>query len=170
MRETEHKQKEEWRKFFLEWKKVIRNPSLSVYAKVILFNTLLYRSDNEGWYISERKFAKDLGISKGTASNAIDEAIKNGWLSTNKAKERKRRKLRLSGFLQAPVRVSEKPNIWVSSKPTKYQREYQNNSSFENERRTGQMEKALTKEDTSRFMEKMRSQYKFLKRKQNGNG
>jgi len=157
--------KQQWQVFYKNWKEIWRNPEVSIYIKVVLYNISLYRSDNEGWYISERKLADDLGIGKESASKAIDEAIKNGWLLTNNTKERKRRKLRLSGPLQAPVRVSAKPNNWVSSKPTKYQREYQNNNSFKKETREGKMEKALTSEEMGKRIEALRKKPNSLWRK-----
>ncbi|MBM3205262.1 helix-turn-helix domain-containing protein [Candidatus Shapirobacteria bacterium] len=159
------KRKEKWRNFFKEWKKIWRNPQIKPITKVLLFDVFLYRSDGEGWCLSERKLADDLGVGKETVSRAISEAIKKGWLLTNNTKERKRRKLRLSGFLRSPSWVSTKPNIWVSTKPSKYQREYQNNNSFKDETREGKMTKVLTPEELSRRIGEFRGENNYLWRR-----
>ena len=157
MREKEHNQKDKWRKFYENWKRVWRNPEISVYTKVILQDVFFYRSDGEGWNISERKFAEDLNISRGRVRKSIKEAIKNGWLLTNGAKERQRRKLRLSGPLRSPAWATRKPNNWDSREPTKYQREYQNNNSSKEDIREGEMTKALSHKEGRKRMEQLRA-------------
>lgn len=152
---NQDRQKQKWRKFFSNWKRVWRDSSIPLSVKAILFDILLYRSDSEGWYISERKLAKDLGIGKQTASNAIDYAVKNGWLLTGSTKERERRKLRLSGLLQSPNWVSPKPNPWVSVKPSKYQRKYQDNNTSKSKKK-GEMTKALSPEEQHRRIKEMK--------------
>ncbi|WKZ25448.1 MAG: hypothetical protein QY322_03625 [bacterium] len=127
MKEIDIKQKEKWKLFFKNWKGLWRNPSISTNTKAVIFNLFLYRSDDEGWCVSERKMAGDLGIGKNTASKAIDEATSMGYLLTNKSKQRERRKLRLSGSLRSPTWTTDKPKVWVSSEPTKYQSKYKNN-------------------------------------------
>lgn len=165
MRETEHKQKEKWREHYENWKRIWRNPEVSVYTKVILQDLFFYRSDGEGWYVSERKFVKDLNISRGRVRKSINEAIKNGWLLTNETKEKQRRKLRLSGSLRSPDWTIRKSSIWVSREPIKYQREYQNNSSFENGEREGKMTKLLSLEESSKYIEAVRRKNSFLWRR-----
>lgn len=117
-----------WTTFFDNWKKVVRNPEVSVYTKAVLIDVWLYRSDSVGWYISERKLARDLGVTKQTISNAIKYAVQNELLITGESKERERRKLKLAGFLQSPDKFHTKSSNWVTRKPIKYQIEYQNNN------------------------------------------
>ena len=139
------KQRAKWRNWYENWKQIWRDPTVPLSVKAVLFNVHLYRSDEKGWYISERKMAKDLGISKGTASAAIDDAIKKGCLIASNGKERRRRKLRLSGFLRSPDRVSTKPKVWVSDKPSKYQSKYQSNNDLDiSNKRTGKMDRPLS--------------------------
>lgn len=114
-------------RFYANWKKIWRDPSLSVYGKAALYNIYLYRSDGEGWFISERKMAKDLGISKNTASKALDEIIQKEYVYTNNKGERVSRKLRLSGSLLNPARDSRKSKNRVTARPTKYKRKYKKN-------------------------------------------
>lgn len=123
--------KDKWSTFFDNWKMFIRNPNISVYEKVIVYDVFLYRSDNEGWCISERKMANDLGIAKETASKYIDSAIKRGFLLASTNIERKRRKLRLSGKLRSPDWARKKPKKWARKKPSKYQYKYQDNTKNE---------------------------------------
>ncbi|MCX6706105.1 MAG: hypothetical protein NTV24_03330 [Candidatus Woesebacteria bacterium] len=154
MEEVRAKQKKLWRSFFENWKKVWRNPNISVYEKATLYNAFLYRSDGEGWSISERKMAKDLGISKGKASKSIDGLREKGLL-LGERKERKRGKLRLPGLLRNPVWVTTKPNTWVTGSPNKYQTEEQrNNTSFKE--RTGKLEKAMTPEQLHAKIQQLR--------------
>lgn len=147
MKNKDRKQK--WRVFFQNWKKIWRNPDISPYTKLTLFNVFLYRSDEKGWRISERELASDLGIGKQTASDAIDDAIKRKWLTASNGKERKRRKLRLSGSLRSPVWASLKPRNWAPTKPSKYQSKYQSNNSSKKEerKREGKMTKALSQKE-----------------------
>lgn len=152
-----------WAKFFENWKKVWRNPKIHWSVKLVLFNVLLYRSDEKGWYISERKMAADFGMGKETVSKAIDYAISHKLLLTGENNfERKRRKLRLSGSLRSPGWASLKPNNWVSTKPSKYQGKYQsNNSSFKEEKtREGKMTKALTSEETKKRTQELKEKSK----------
>ncbi|MFH1792611.1 MAG: hypothetical protein ABH819_03105 [Patescibacteria group bacterium] len=158
--EIDTKQKEKWSRFYRNWKPFWRNPEISVYEKVILQNIFFYRSDNQGWCISERKMAEDLGISKETASKYIDKLVARGLILTNR-KERKRRNMRLSGLLRSPVWTTEKPNIWTTEKPSKYQSKYQiNNVSNSSNKRNGKMEKILTPVEIHERIKKLKGEYK----------
>jgi hypothetical protein len=154
IKKTNTEKKGKWSLFYKNWKSSWRNPNISIYSKAILFNIFLYRSDGEGWYISERKMAKDLGISKETASKAIDDLLKRGFILGHR-KERKRGKLRLSGFLRSPDWITSKPNDWTTEKPSKYQSKYQinNNLDFSN-KRNGTMEKVLTGDELHKLIQK----------------
>jgi len=156
----EHKtpsQTVKWRIFFENWKFVWRNPEIKVYEKTVLFNVYLYRSDKEGWSISERKMSKDLGISKGRASKAIDELISRGLLISDR-KERKRGKLRLSGLLRSPDWSLIKPKSWVTDRPTKYQNKYLNNKDFEiSDKRNGKMNKILTPDELHQRIQELKN-------------
>lgn len=110
--------KQRWAAYFSEWKRIWLNPNVPWYVKLILRTVELYRSDEKGWNISERKFAKELGISKETASKGIDFALKERLL-LGESKERKRRKLRLSAPLRSPGWARGKSKSWASEKGSK---------------------------------------------------
>jgi len=148
--------KGEWDAFYRNWKAVWRNPEIGVYEKATLFNVFLYRSDHEGWCISERKMASDLHISKNRASMAIKVLMKRGLIFGNGG-ERKRRKLRLSESLQSPNWISAKPNNWIPREPTKYQDKYQNNNEFKNsDKRAGKMEKILSPDQLHKRIQELK--------------
>lgn len=150
-------QKGKWSAFYKNWKAIWRNPEIGVYEKAALFNVFLYRSDHEGWCISERKMASDLHISKNRASKAISVLMNRGLLLGN-GEERKRRKLRLTGSLRSPDWVSVKPNNWVSKEPTKYQSKYQNNNEFKiSDKRTGKMEKTFSPDQLHKKIQELRN-------------
>lgn len=137
--------KEKWKKFFKNWQGVVRNPNISKNEKCILIDVWLYRSDGEGWYLSERKLAKEFGMGKQTVSKAIDRLVERGLLIKDNSKERERRKLKLSGLLRNPVWIPKNPSSWVSHEPIKYISKYRSNKSFDqNEEK---VTKALTPEE-----------------------
>ncbi len=153
--------KGKWGAFYRNWKTFWRNPEINVYEKVALFNIFLYRSDDEGWCISERKMANDLGIGKETASKSIGGLIRRGFILANRS-ERKRSKLRLTGSLRSPDWVTTKPNNWATKEPTKYQSKYQNNNEFENsDKRTGKMEKTLSPEQLTKRIHELKERMKL---------
>ena len=148
--------KGEWDVFYRNWKSVWRNPEIGVYEKAALFNVYLYRSDHEGWCISERKMASDLHISKNRASMAIKVLMKRGLIFGNGG-ERKRRKLRLSESLRSPNWISAKPNIWIPRESNKYQSKYQNNNELKNsDKRTGKMEKILSPDQLHKRIQELK--------------
>lgn len=138
--------KDNWKKFFKNWKEVVRNPLISKNEKCILFDVWLYRSDGEGWYLSERKLANDFGMGKQTVSKAIDRLVERELLIKDNSKERERRKLKLSGLLRSPVSIQSNPRVWVSYEPTKYIRKYRINKSFNQKE---EVSRALTPEEMS---------------------
>lgn len=153
--------KKHWSNFYREWKTFWRNPDITIYEKAVLFNVYLYRSDGEGWSISERKMANDLGISKETASKCID-ALMRKCLVLCSRKERKRGKMRLAGFLRSPVWTTQKPNIWTMEKPSKYQREYQSNKDIDKSLiRIGTIGKALSGEELHKRIQKLQGSNKI---------
>jgi hypothetical protein len=154
--------KKKWQKFFKKWKEIWRDPEISVYVKAVIFDVFLYRSDNQGWCISERKFSNDLGISKQSASKAIDQAIKKGFLLSSKNEERKRRKLRLSGSLRSPVWRSVEPSNWGIETPNKYQSKYQKNNNFNKYKEIDKNGKILSKKEFREKIRAIRSSYSFL--------
>lgn len=153
--------KKRWRKFFENWKEIWRNPAAPIYTKAVLFNIFLYRSDEMGWHISERRMAKDLGIGKETASKAIDYLLRKQLITTGENKERKRRRLKLSGSLRSPDWVFNKPKDWTGEKPNKYQKEYQNNNSSKKEGiREGKMVKLLSPEELHERIQALKNRSK----------
>lgn len=93
----------EWPKYYENQKKLWYDPSVSIYVKGIVRLVELHRSDSKGWSISVRRIASLLGISTNTAIKYIDKTIQLGLIETSQTYQRRRRKLRLSVSLRAPV-------------------------------------------------------------------
>lgn len=92
-----------WAAYFKAHKEVWHNPQISPYVKCFIGLLQLHRSDSQGWSLSIRLVSQYLGIAPNTARKAINEALKEGLIETNTKLPRKRRKLRLSVSLRAPV-------------------------------------------------------------------
>jgi len=92
-----------WAAHFKAHKEVWHNPKISPYVKCFIGLLQLHRSDSQGWSLSIRLVSKYLGIAPNTARKIINEALKEGLIETNTKIPRKRRKLRLSASLRAPV-------------------------------------------------------------------
>ena len=92
-----------WAKYYENQKRLWYDPSVPIVVKAIVRLVELHRSDSKGWSISVRRVAELLGISTNTVLKAIDKALDSGYLEADKRIQRKRRKLRLSVSLRAPV-------------------------------------------------------------------
>lgn len=101
MEETASRTK--WAKYYENQKKIWYNTNTSIYVKAILRIVELHRSDSKGWSLSIRKIAGLLGITTNTTLKYVNEAINSGLLESSGNHQRKRRKLRLSVSLRAPV-------------------------------------------------------------------
>ncbi|KKS05077.1 MAG: hypothetical protein UU56_C0001G0044 [Candidatus Curtissbacteria bacterium GW2011_GWA2_41_24] len=95
--------KGKWSKYYQNQKEVWYDPSNSIYEKVILRLVELHRSDSKGYSISIRRISTALHIATGTAQKYVNELIAKGFLESTARVPRKRRKLRLSVLLRAPV-------------------------------------------------------------------
>src|SRR3989344_2743862 len=120
--------KGKWSKYYQNQKEAWYDPSNSIYEKVILRLVELHRSDSKGYSISIRRISTALHIATGTAQKYVNELIAKGFLESTARVPRKRRKLRLSVLLRAPVEFgnSKQTNLsdWkeqvVSTTKTKY--------------------------------------------------
>lgn len=92
-----------WAKYYQNHKRFWCDPNIKWEVKLVVRTVELHRSDSKGWSISVRKMSEYLGISINTARKAINKAIDSGYLESTSRVQRKRRKLRLSVSLRAPV-------------------------------------------------------------------
>ena len=101
--ETADKTNKKWALYYQHQKEVWYDPDIPIYVKGIVRLVELHRSDSKGWSISVRKIAALLGISSNTALKYLDKSLKLGLIECSPTRQRKRRKLRLSVSLRAPV-------------------------------------------------------------------
>lgn len=99
-----------WTKYYESQKKVWYDPDVPIYVKAIVRIVELHRSDSKGWSLSIRKIAALLGVTPNTALKYTDTALDLMFLESNGNHQRKRRKLRLSVSLRAPVEF-DNPNL-----------------------------------------------------------
>lgn len=92
-----------WSAYYEAQKKIWHDPDISPYVKCFIRLLELHRGDSKGWSLSIRLVSKYLGIAPNTARKIISQAIKAGLVESNSVTPRKRRKLRLSASLRAPV-------------------------------------------------------------------
>lgn len=100
---TEEDRKKRWRIYFENQKRIWYDPKVPLHVKAIVRVVELHRSDSKGWSISVFRFMSLLGLSKNTILRAINQAISMKMIEADTNVQRKRRKLKLSGSLRAPV-------------------------------------------------------------------
>lgn len=101
--ETPDNKSRNWSKYYENQKKLWYDPHISVYIKALVRIVELHRSDSKGWCISIRRIVSELGITRNTVLKHLNDAIDKGYIETSSREERKRRKLKLSVSLRAPV-------------------------------------------------------------------
>ncbi len=92
-----------WATYYEAHKEVFHNPKVSPYVKCFIRLLELHRGDSRGWSLSVRLVSKYLGISPNTARKTINAALSFGFIETNTTRPRKRRNLKLTASLRAPV-------------------------------------------------------------------
>lgn len=92
-----------WATYYENHKRIWYDPTILLVVKTLIRLVELHRSDSKGWSLPIRKIAQFLNIAPNTALKAVNIALDNGYLEANKRIQRKRRKLRLSVSLRAPV-------------------------------------------------------------------
>lgn len=101
--DTKDKKPNNWSKYFENQKKLWYDPDISIFIKALVRIVELHRSDSKGWCISIRRIVAELGIARNTVAKYLKNAIDLGLIEATSKGERKRRKLRLSVSLRAPV-------------------------------------------------------------------
>lgn len=95
--------KANWAKYFENHKKIWCAGNIHWSVKLLIRLLELHRSDAKGWSLSVRKIAFYLGIAQNTVLSAIKSAKEDGFIEVSDNGQRKRRKMRLSASLRAPV-------------------------------------------------------------------
>lgn len=101
--ETKDNKSKNWSKYYQNQKTLWYDPRISIFIKALVRIVELHRSDSKGWCISIRRIVSELGIARNTVMKYLNTAIDLGLIEATTKGERKRRKLKLSVSLRAPV-------------------------------------------------------------------
>ena len=113
-----------WSEFYENQKKLWYNADVAPLVKCVVQLVFLHRPDEAGWYLSVRKIATHLGISKNTASKVITRAIQLGYIEGGSGRQRVRRKLKLSVPLRIPVKhENPQKNLYPTAGQVVHRRE-----------------------------------------------